>query len=373
MSGIPTYGVKIDLLFSHNFLTAKPIEVDATVGIVGTAKTKHLKYFPTLDLALASTSDFDDESEIKQAMLDLKACGVDCKVITSGYLKNNDANTQKTNAMSAIEELKKAPAVLDQLPSFILTTSLKGVETFTKAKAVADELRAIFFIECEKKTVAEVKTEVPNLKSPRCVTSFQTVIRADGQNKERPLSAFILGNWFKLIFANSRGLRQTFSNKPIAGISSIKDVVEHAYDKDKDSNTLRDMGVTVAIKAPDMLFWGDGVRDPDPLGFKVIKDVLLIDLTTKRLYEVLRVLVDTEIRDVTQASLQYCRNLLEDLRIRGIIYQYTVEPDAEKNTPAKLASGHIYLKVKLQSTINCKFIGVTITLTDEFTESVLGS
>lgn len=372
--GTPTYGVDIKTVFADRYVANPPLVVDSVVGIVGTAKTKHLKYFGSIKLALASSADYEQDSSVIDTLKDLSACGVECKVVVSGYLKNNDANTQKTNALAAIEELKNAQKELLVSPTFILANGLAGVNYFPKLKEVADDIRAIFFWELEKKVKNEIETETTNGKSSRCVTTFQNVKRADGQNTVRPLSSFVLGNWLKILNAGgTAALRETFSNKPIVGITGIQDAIAHSYTDDKDSNEYRKKGITVAISQPGMYLWGDGVRDVADDGFKVIKDQLITDLIHKRLLDNYSVLIDTPIQDTLQKVLQSARTIMENLRTEKVLYGYSVEPDTKRNTPAAVADGRFWVIVKYQPTINCKYIGVTLTITDEFTSQVLAA
>lgn len=370
---IPTYGISLNLEFSHRYATQAPLSVDAIVGIVSDGTAEALKYFPTLELAMASSADYAQDSGVMNTLKDLKACNTECKVVISSFIKNNDATTHKNNAKKAIQNLLNSEKTLMQKPRFILANELTGPDYFAELKGVAEKLGGIFFWESDKSTVNEVKTQVPNCKSPRCVTSFQKVVRADGQNTQRPLSSFILGNWLRILGFNESGLRETFSNKTISGITSIVDHVTHSYTAELESNELRKLGVTCAVNAPTLTFWGDGVRDEQEDRFTVIKDQLILDLVQERLIETYRLFIDQPMSNVLPNSVRTATAIMDNLRTRGIIIGFAVSPNAKKNTPGSLASGNIYIDIKFQTNINCKFIGITIEITDEFTQNVLTS
>lgn len=369
--GMPTYGVGFDVTFSKTYFEQAPVQVDAVVAIVGTGASKHLKYFPSVELALASSTDYPDDSTVKAALLDLKACGTECKVIISAFVKDNDETTNKNNALTAFDDIKKSEVQLGKVPTFIIGPGLRGKAYFDKMKAVSESLMCIFFWDTEKKVVSEVKNEVESCKSPRCVTTFQDVIRSDANNTVRPLSGFVLGNWLRIIFQSQFGLGESFSNKNINGITGIQDMVSHSYTQNTETKDLREAGVTMAVKAPGMLFWGDEVREERVVGYKSVREQLVVDLLQKRIEEACKYFIDQNIIDVIGKVVGLARGLAEDLKNRNIIFEYEVTPDKKRNTPAALASGKIWTIVKIQMNQFCKFIGVNVIITDEFSKNLL--
>lgn len=220
------YGVNVELY--NDSLNSYEINNRRPIAIVGddSKLTAGLYVYSTVEDALKEV----EGGTIKNALEDLKACGIHTQVVLSSFKQsaNSDASAKKqenlTSCLNAIDALKKAENVVMAKPKFIAAPEYNDAGVYEKLKQLGEYLRAVYAIEVDATNEQTAKAAVQTLATKTAIITFQKIKRVD--KVIRPLSMFLIALYAKVMSETEYGFSQTYSNRVISGITAIVDNVE---------------------------------------------------------------------------------------------------------------------------------------------------
>lgn len=333
------YGINIEFKNAN----AKDISINntATIGIIGDddkEENQTLKYYPSINEALKVIG----EGSIRDALEDLQSVGIESTIITSGFAKDDKDINDKIN--KAIDALLLSSQTCGVSPKFILAPSYdndKGVQE--KLKIIADKLGAVFVIEISATKEDEIKNAIKDFKSPRAIITYQKVKRLD--KVVRPLGAFLIGSYAKIISSSEYGFAQSFSNRIIDGIISIIDEVEFISGSDCVADRLRSEGVSLAISDDGLRAWGGEVRDSD---FSSLHSVVIFDRIIESIRKSQKEAIDKQVSDVLKKVVDDLEAFYRKLVANNVAVGFEVSIPTDINTNQSISEGKIYIKHQIQ-------------------------
>ncbi|PAF44167.1 phage tail protein [Helicobacter sp. 11S02629-2] len=361
------YGVNISLTNK----ASSAIEIDNTnpIALIGDdTSLVGLSLYNSVDEALAKVN----EGTLKNALNDLKACGLKTQVILSSFVKSGegDENAKKIAdnkaCVNSINELKNVENTLKIKPRFILAPEYNDTGVQNTLNTVATSLRAIYAIELDKKSETEIKTALESISTKRAIISFQKVVRND--SVIRPASSFLIACYAKVMSESPFGFSETYSNKVVAGITSLQDVVEHLQGEDSLSDRLRALGVTTLFIDKGIRAWGGETRDKD---FPSLHTVVVLDRIIEALFNSCKDAIDRRVKDVLGFSIQSINNFQQNLIGANVLLGYLVSLPKDKNTNESLAKGQVSLQVDLQVMPLLKQFNILLVQVDSFSQELV--
>lgn len=330
------YGINIE--FKNENVKDISISNNRTIAIIGDddkEENKTLKYYPSINEALKVIG----EGSIRDTLEDLQSVGIESTIITSGFAKD-DKDSANDGAIKAIDAL----LLSSQTPKFILAPLYdndKGVQE--RLKIIADKLGAVFVIEILATKEDEIKNAIKDFKSPRAIITYQKVQRLD--KVVRPLGAFLIGSYAKIISSGEYGFAQSFSNRIIDGIVSIIDEVEFISGSDCVADRLRSEGVSLAISDDGLRAWGGEVRDSD---FSSLHSVVIFDRIIESIRKSQKEAIDKQVSDVMKKVVDDLEAFYRKLVANNVAVGFEVSIPTDINTNQSISEGKIYIKHQIQ-------------------------
>lgn len=334
------YGINIE--FKNANVKDISINNTATIGIIGDddkEENKILKYYPSINEALKVIG----EGSIRDTLEDLQSVGIESTIITAGFAKD-DKDSANDGAIKAIDSLLLSSQNCGVSPKFILAPIYdndKGVQE--RLKIIADKLGAVFVIEIPATKEDEIKNAIKDFKSPRAIITYQKVKRLD--KVVRPLGAFLIGSYAKIISSGEYGFAQSFSNRIIDGIVSIIDEVEFISGSDCVADRLRSEGVSLAISDDGLRAWGGEVRDSD---FSSLHSVVIFDRIIESIRKSQKEAIDKQVSDVMKKVIDDLEAFYRKLVANNVAVGFEVSIPTDINTNQSISEGKIYIKHQIQ-------------------------
>lgn len=334
------YGINIE--FKNENVKDITINNTATIAIIGDddkEENKILKYYPSINEALKVIG----EGSIRDTLEDLQSVGIESTIITVGFAKD-DKDSANDRAIKAIDALLLSSQTCGVSPKFILAPLYdndKGVQE--RLKIIADKLGAVFVIEIPATKEDEIKNAIKDFKSPRAIITYQKVQRLD--KVVRPLGAFLIGSYAKIISSAEYGFAQSFSNRIIDGIISIVDEVEFISGSDCVADRLRSEGVSLAISDDGLRAWGGEVRDSD---FSSLHSVVIFDRIIESIRKSQKEAIDKQVSDVMKKVIDDLEAFYRKLVANNVAVGFEVSIPTDINTNQSISEGKIYIKHQIQ-------------------------
>nr|DAO67313.1 MAG TPA: tail sheath tube [Caudoviricetes sp.] len=331
------YGVNIELY--NGSLNTYEINNRRPIAIVGddSKLTAGLYVYSTVEDALKEVE--------KNALEDLKACGIHTQVVLSSFKQstNSDASAKKqenlTSCLNAIDALKKAENVVMAKPKFIAAPEYNDTGVYEKLKQLGEYLRAVYAIEVNATNEQTAKAAVQTL----AIITFQKVKRVD--KVIRPLSMFLIALYAKVMSEMEYGFSQTYSNRVIPGITAIVDNVEFIQGVDCEADRLRSEGISIAYVDDSIRAWGGETRDED---FTSMHTYVIFYTAIETIFEAQKRAIDKRMRDVLKNVVDSLEAFYRRLVANNVAVGFEVTVPAELNTNETISEGKIYIKYKVQ-------------------------
>lgn len=339
------YGVNVELY--NGSLNPYEINNRRPIAIVGddTTLVKGLYVYSNIEEALKAVG----QGTIKNALDDLKACGLHSQVVLSSFRpsQNGDSDTAKqenlTACLAAIDELKKAESVVMAKPKFIAAPEYNDTGVYEKLKQLGEYLRAVYAIEINATSEQTAKQAVQALQTKTAIISYQKVKRVD--KTVRPMSMFLIALYAKVMSETEYGFSGTYSNRVIPGITGIVDTVEFIQGVDCEADRLRSEGITIAYVDDGIRAWGGETRDED---FSSIHTYVIFYTAIETIFEAQKRAIDKRMRDVLKNVVDSLEAFYRRLVANNVVVGFEVTVPAELNTNETISEGKIYIKHKVQ-------------------------
>ena len=339
------YGVNVELYNG----SLKPYEINnkRPIAIVGDDDKIEagLHIFSTVEDALKEVQ----KGTIKNALDDLKACGIHTQVILSAFKPstNSDTDAKKqenlTSCLEAIDALKKAENVVMAKAKFIAAPEYNDSGVYEKLKQVGEYLRAVYAIEVNADNETKATAAVKTLQTTTAIITYQKVVRVD--KAVRPLSMFLIALYAKVMAETEYGFSQTFSNKVIGGITGIVDTVEFIQGVDCEADRLRSEGITVAFVDDGIRAWGGETRDED---FTSLHTYVIFYTAIETIFKAQKSAIDKRMRDVLKNVVDSLEAFYRRLVANNVAVGFEVTVPSDLNTNETISEGKIYIKHKVQ-------------------------
>ncbi|PAF46409.1 phage tail protein [Helicobacter sp. 12S02634-8] len=342
------FGINIEV--SSKATQSYTINNTRTLAIVGDdSKSENigLKYYPSIKEALGAVG----EGSVKDTLLDLQATGIETTLILSSFTKDTTGtdDTQRHNndikqALGAIDGLLNAESITGYKPKFILATLYnndKGV--WEKLKTIGDKLGAVYTIEVNETKEEKIKEAIKDFQAKRAIITYQKVNRID--NVIRPLGAFILASYIKVMASTEYGFAQTFSNRLISGIIAITDPIEFISGEDCVADRLRALGVSLVIVDNGLRAWGGENRDSE---FSSLHSVVIFDTIIETIAKSQKEAIDKQVADVLKQVVDDLEAFYRKMVANNVIIGFEVSVPQDMNTNESIAEGKIYIKHQTQ-------------------------
>lgn len=339
------YGVNVELY--NGSLNPYEINNRRPIAIVGddSKLAAGLYVYSTVEDALKAV----EGGTIKNALEDLKACGIHTQVILSSFKQstNSDASAKKqenlTSCLNAIDALKKAENVVMAKPKFIAAPEYNDEGVYEKLKQLGEYLRAVYAIEVDATNEQTAKAAVQTLATKTAIITFQKVKRVD--KTIRPLSMFLIALYAKVMSETEYGFSQTYSNRVIPGITAIVDNVEFIQGVDCEADRLRSDGITIAYVDDGIRAWGGETRDED---FTSMHTYVIFYTAIETIFEAQKRAIDKRMRDVLKNVVDSLEAFYRRLVANNVAVGFEVTVPAELNTNETISEGKIYIKHRVQ-------------------------
>lgn len=334
------YGINIE--FKNANVKDITINNTSTIAIIGDddkEENQTLKYYPSINEALKTIG----EGSIRDALEDLQGAGIESTIITSGFAKD-EKDIANDRAIKAIDSLLLCSQTCGVSPKFILAPIYdndKGVQQ--KLKIIADKLGAVFVIEISATKEDEIKNAIKDFKSPRAIITYQKVKRVD--KVVRPLGAFLIASYAKVMASGEYGFAQSFSNRIIDGVISIVDEVEFISGSDCVADRLRSEGVSLVISDDGIRAWGGEVRDDD---FSSLHSVVIFDRIVESIRKSQKEAIDKQVSDVMKKVVDDLEAFYRKLVANNVAVGFEVSIPTDINTNQNISEGKIYIKHQIQ-------------------------
>lgn len=339
------YGINVELY--NGSLNPYEINNKRPIAIVGDDDKIEagLHIFSTVEDALKEVQ----KGTIKNALDDLKACGIHTQVILSAFKPsaNSDSDAKKqenlNSCLKAIDALKKAENEVAAKPKFLCAPEYNDTGVYEKLKQVAEYLRAVYAIEIDATNETSAKLAVKTLQTKTAIITYQKVTRTD--KVVRPLSMFLIALYAKVMAETEYGFSQTFSNRVIGGITGIVDNVEFIQGVDCEADRLRSEGITIAYVDDGIRAWGGETRDED---FSSLHTYVIFYTAIETIFEAQKRAIDKRMRDVLKNVVDSLEAFYRRLVANNVAVGFEVTVPAELNSNETISEGKVYIKHKVQ-------------------------
>ncbi|WP_233705678.1 phage tail sheath protein [Helicobacter felis] len=285
------------------------------------------------------------EGTIQQTLKDFEATGIESQFILSAFHKDGDADINAKAALDALLALKKVEQEHQIKPKFFLAPGYDSPGLGEAMKIVAEQFRGIYALGLEGKSEAEVNREIETMSTHRAILTFQRVRRLDGET--RPLSAFLIALYAKVMGEGEFGFAKTYSNRTIDGVIGIVDSIEYVLGQDCEADRLRDKGVSVCFVDNGIRAWGRNTRDKD-LGIESLHTIVIFDTIIESILLAQKRVIDLQLNDalkeITDSLDAFYRRLVANNVVVG--YNISIPPDMNPND--QIMNGVLYVRQEVQ-------------------------
>ncbi|WP_233704176.1 phage tail sheath protein [Helicobacter bizzozeronii] len=286
-----------------------------------------------------------EEGSIKESLKDIEATGLESRFVLSAFIKDPDEAQNAKLALAAVDALKKVDQEHQIKPKFFLAPGYDGAGLRIALNNIAQRFRGIYALGLEGKDEGAVNAEVQNITTHRGILSFQRVRRLDGE--ERPLSAFLVALYAKVMGEGEFGFAKTYSNRTIDGVISIVDTVEYILGQDCEADRLRAKGVSVCFVDDGIRAWGRHTRDKD-LGIDSLHTIVIFDTIIESILTSQKRAIDMQLNDALKEVTDSLDAFYRRLVANNVVVGYNMSVPADLNTNETIMMGDLYVQQEIQ-------------------------
>ncbi|WP_233704434.1 phage tail sheath protein [Helicobacter cynogastricus] len=334
------YGINIE--FKN--LAPAPVKIGNSkpIAIIGDdTKIEGIHVANNLESALKLVED----GSIKETLKDFEATGIESQFVLSAFHKDTDEAANKQAVLDGVNALKKVEQEHQIKPKFFLAPGYDSPGLGEAMKIVAEQFRGIYALGLEGKNEAEVNREIEIMSTHRAILTFQRVRRLDGE--QRPLSAFLIALYAKVMGEGEFGFAKSYSNRTIDGVIGIVDTIEYVLGQDCEADRLRDKGVSVCFVDSGIRAWGRNTRDKD-LGIESLHTIVIFDTIIESILLAQKRVIDLQLNDALKEVTDSLDAFYRRLVANNVVVGYNISLPADLNTNDTIMEGVLYVRQEVQ-------------------------
>ncbi|WP_233711495.1 phage tail sheath protein [Helicobacter salomonis] len=294
---------------------------------------------------LAEAFKLVQEGTIMQTLKDIEATGLESQFVLSAFNKDPDAAQNAKAALASVQALKKVEQEYQIKPKFFLAPGYDSPGLGEAMKILSTQFRGVYALSLEGKSEEEVNKEIQTITTHRGILSFQRVRRLDGE--ERPLSAFLVALYAKVMGESEFGFAKTYSNRSIDGVIGIVDTVEYVLGQDCEADRLRAKGLSVCFVDDGIRAWGRHTRDKD-LGIDSLHSIVIFDTIIESILASQKRAIDLQLNDALKEVTDSLDAFYRRLVANNVVVGYNMSLPPDMNTNETIMEGILYVQQEIQ-------------------------
>ena len=367
-------GVVVDVVSTG----ARPISIKSTIplALVLTADasvTAETKYFDSIKLALADTeiAAATGGNILKYLKFGEDKYGLTIPLIVSVAHIDDDAATEKSNVINAVNAIATAPSIFGIRPDIIGVGDWDSdIDVQNALVATANKLKARAFVGLDATDNADAITKRDALGSRRITPVFtnlmdwNTVLNATDEYTASVVLAYLRAS---IDGSKNIGYSYSISNRviPVSGVKVHREFLAGFQD---ETDPLNDKQITSFINYSGIRTWNYETCDVDPI-WQDARRVRIFDLASFAVIDGIFWAVDKDL-SALDAALDSLRAFMASLVGQEVMLGFNVYLNKELTTPTAITNGEFYFTIEAQETPSPALIKVTFDRVDAYASVV---
>ena len=367
-------GVVVDVVSTG----ARPISIKSTIplALVLTADagvTAQTKYFDSIKSALADTeiAAATGGNILKYLKFGEDKYGLTIPLIVSVAHIDDDAATEKSNVINAVNAIATAPSIFGIRPDIIGVGDWDSdIDVQNALVATLDKLKGRAFVGLDATDNADAITKRDALGSRRITPVFtnlmdwNTVLNATDEYSASVVLAYLRAS---IDGSKNIGYSYSISNRvvPVSGVKVHREFLAGFQD---ETDPLNDKQITSFINYSGIRTWNYETCDVDPI-WQDARRVRIFDLASFAVIDGIFWAVDKDL-SALDAALDSLRAFMASLVGQEVMLGFNVYLNKELTTPTAITNGEFYFTIEAQETPSPALIKVTFDRVDAYASVV---